>query len=120
MPPKILFMAAILGVLKTGSTYVPLDVNDPVSRTRDMIHNIHPQQVITLSDMEDRLTPDPAVPVMVLEEDVHTQDEPPLDSHGENTPGGPGRVTLPLRPISSIPPVPPAFPRVFPLPTRAL
>lgn len=65
MPPGIEFMIAALGILKTGSAYVPLDINDPAERTRTMIHRIRPKRVITLPELVDRLSPELEIPVKI-------------------------------------------------------
>ncbi|MCF8113218.1 MAG: amino acid adenylation domain-containing protein [Desulfotignum sp.] len=65
MSAGIGFITAALGILKTGATYVPLDVNDPAARTLEMIRRIKPAQVITHQNLAGRLSVDPAVPVMV-------------------------------------------------------
>ena len=66
MPPGIEFIIAVLGILKTGSAYIPLDINDPAERIRHMLHSIDPVQLITLPEQVDRLSPELAVPVKLL------------------------------------------------------
>jgi len=97
MPPGIDFMIAVLGILKTGAAYVPLDINDPAERIRHMLHRIDPAQVITLPERVDRLSPELAVPVKLL----RTGQDPLPEALPEHCTGpahGPNGVSEPGHP----------------------
>jgi len=97
MPPGIEFMIAILGILKTGAAYIPLDINDPAERIRHMLHRIDPVQVITLPERVDRLSPELAVPVKLL----RTWQDPLPEALPEHCAGpahGPNGVSEPGHP----------------------
>ncbi|WP_245730264.1 non-ribosomal peptide synthetase/MFS transporter [Micromonospora pallida] len=57
---------ALLGVLRAGGAYLPLDPEQPPNRLAAMLADARPVVVLTSSDLRDRLTPtDPAVPVPI-------------------------------------------------------
>jgi amino acid adenylation domain-containing protein len=67
LPSGIDFINAILGVLKAGFAYAPVDINDPPSRTRDLIKNLAPDLIITTPSLEPKLEL-PQVPLLILDE----------------------------------------------------
>ncbi|GLY26426.1 non-ribosomal peptide synthetase/MFS transporter [Micromonospora sp. NBRC 101691] len=55
---------ALLGVLRAGGAYLPLDPEQPPNRLAAMLADARPTVVLTSADLRDRLTPtDPAIPV---------------------------------------------------------
>ena len=47
LQPGIEAMVAMLGILKAGHAYLPLDMNDPPSRTMEILENATPSLMIT-------------------------------------------------------------------------
>jgi non-ribosomal peptide synthetase component F len=72
-------IAAILGTLKAGSSYVPLDPNAPAERLRIILADTRPLLVFTQRSLRDRL-PD-------VELAVHCMDEPAREWCAERRPG---------------------------------
>ena len=76
MPPGIEAMVTMLGILKAGHAYLPLDMNDPPSRTGEILVDAAPTLLITSKshglDMEAHFKPD-----VLFVEDVLTS--PPGD-----------------------------------------
>ncbi|MBU0972680.1 MAG: amino acid adenylation domain-containing protein [Proteobacteria bacterium] len=68
LPPGIPFIGAILGILKSGSSYVPVDINDPFARTRDMAEALAPDLIITSSRLRPKLGSIQKVRFLVLDE----------------------------------------------------
>ncbi|WDZ83591.1 non-ribosomal peptide synthetase/MFS transporter [Micromonospora cathayae] len=57
---------ALLGVLRAGGAYLPLDPEQPPNRLATMLADARPAVVLTSSDLRDRLTPtDPTIVVPV-------------------------------------------------------
>ena len=126
MPPGIGFMIAAMGILKTGAAYVPLDINDPAKRTRKMIHQINPAQVITLPDLVHRLSPELRIPVKILK----TEQYIPENDSAAHGPGIPCRNKEKSDSGPSCDPTSPAYiihtsgstgtPKGIPIPHQAL
>ncbi len=97
MPPGIGFVIAALGILKTGAAYVPLDIHDPAERTRNMVHQIRPAQVITLPEQVDRLSPELEIPVKILKtgQVTHPEGSP---AHGTGSIHKKGAISPLVRP----------------------
>ncbi|WBB80560.1 amino acid adenylation domain-containing protein [Micromonospora sp. WMMD882] len=56
----------LLGVLRAGAAYLPLDPEQPPNRLATMLADARPAVVLTSADLRDRLTPtDPTVPTPV-------------------------------------------------------
>jgi amino acid adenylation domain-containing protein/non-ribosomal peptide synthase protein (TIGR01720 family) len=53
--PSLELVSSLLGVLKAGAMYLPLDPNYPAERLGHMLADAHPACVITSSDVEGRL-----------------------------------------------------------------
>lgn len=68
LPSGIDFISAIIGVLKAGFAYAPVDINDPPSRTRTLIKNLAPDLIITTPSLEPRLELPHKVPLLILDE----------------------------------------------------
>ncbi|WP_245191846.1 non-ribosomal peptide synthetase [Amycolatopsis azurea] len=62
-------VTAILGVLKTGAAYVPLDPEHPADRLAGMVADARPGAVVTTAEFAGRV-PDTTIPVLVLDETV--------------------------------------------------
>jgi non-ribosomal peptide synthetase component F len=60
-------IAAILGTLKAGSAYVPLDPNAPAERLRMILADTLPRMLVTQRSLRDRL-PDPATAVLCIDD----------------------------------------------------
>lgn len=75
MPPETPFIAAMIGVLKSGAIYMPLDINDPAPRTAAILQNSRPELIITLAEFEASL-PD-QVPRILLDAQGRVMEEAP-------------------------------------------
>ncbi|XTZ14375.1 amino acid adenylation domain-containing protein [Micromonospora echinospora] len=85
---------ALLGVLRAGGAYLPLDPEQPPNRLAAMLADARPTVVLTSDDLRDRLAPtDPAIPVPAapacldeIAEEVAGCPEtaPEVDVHGAN------------------------------------
>ena len=62
MPPCLEMFALILGILKTGAAYVPLDPNYPLERIQYMLSDSGAKMLITTQEMLNSLTQAPPVP----------------------------------------------------------
>ncbi len=64
-------MVAVLGILKAGGVYVPLDPNYPAERLAYMMKDANPQAVITLESLAERL---PGAPqrIVLLDRDAQS------------------------------------------------
>ncbi|MEU3947666.1 amino acid adenylation domain-containing protein [Streptomyces sp. NPDC029526] len=60
--------AALLGVLKTGAAYVPVDADNPPERTAAQFADAHCAAVVTTSDLAARY-PDSTPPALLLDDD---------------------------------------------------
>lgn len=49
------FLTSILGILKTGGAYLPLDPNSPVERLKNIIGQTRPQVILTTSEFQEIL-----------------------------------------------------------------
>ena len=65
LPRSLELVVAILGVLKSGAAYLPLDFDYPRDRLVFMIENASPIRVITSGEIEARLPPGP--PAIILD-----------------------------------------------------
>lgn len=52
MPSSIEAIVSMLGILKAGHAYLPLDIKDPLSRTGEILDNANPNIIITSSSHE--------------------------------------------------------------------
>jgi len=71
LPPGIPFICAMLGILKAGSAYVPVDINDPPARIRSIIKtsaNDAPGRIMTVASLAPRLERRDECTVLVLDE----------------------------------------------------
>lgn len=59
-------IAAILGTLKSGSPYVPLDPNSPVERVQMILADTRPCLIVTQEALQNRL-PDADVTVLCID-----------------------------------------------------
>ncbi|MFD7665829.1 amino acid adenylation domain-containing protein [Streptomyces sp. NPDC059788] len=68
VPRSLQLMTALLGVLKAGAAYVPVDADYPADRIRYVLQDAAPSLVLTLSDTGSRGAADAAgVPELVLD-----------------------------------------------------
>lgn len=95
LPTGIAFIKAVLGVMKAGGIHVPLDINDPVPRTRELIANLTPALVITRRSETRRF--DPALELPVFFTDDPQKDDP---MEGEPVSAGPEFHPLPAPPTT--------------------
>ncbi|WP_171169269.1 non-ribosomal peptide synthetase [Streptomyces sp. I05A-00742] len=84
VPRSAELMTALLGVLKAGAAYLPLDLDHPAERLADMVADAAPVCVVTVASERDRL-PDlpgvpvvPVVPVVLADETAPVADGTPL------------------------------------------
>ena len=54
LPSSIEAIISMLGILKAGHAYLPMDINDPLSRTKTIIQQSQPNIIITSSVHKDR------------------------------------------------------------------
>ena len=66
-------IAAILGTLKAGSAYVPLDPNAPAERLRMILADTRPRMLVTQRSLRDRL-PDLEAAVLCIDDPVGDPD----------------------------------------------
>ncbi|MEV0232689.1 amino acid adenylation domain-containing protein [Nonomuraea sp. NPDC050786] len=66
LPRSVDLIVALLGVVKAGAAYLPIDVEYPVERVRFMMEDARPSYVVTRRDTVDRLPAD--VPLLVLDD----------------------------------------------------
>jgi amino acid adenylation domain-containing protein len=73
-------IAAILGTLKAGSAYVPLDPNAPDERLRMILADTRPRVLVTQRSIRDRLTDHPDVEVICIDDADDADASRPPDS----------------------------------------
>jgi amino acid adenylation domain-containing protein len=61
-------VVALLGVLKVGAAFVPVDIGYPVARLRYVLSDAAPLAIVTVADVRDRLG-DTDVPCVLLDDD---------------------------------------------------
>jgi amino acid adenylation domain-containing protein len=82
-------IAAILGVMKAGGAYLPLDPSYPTQRLALMLDDVRPPAVLIQADLRDRLPHDYRGKALCVDSDAE-----------DNAEGGPdGPPTLPRRPL---------------------
>src|SRR5581483_7066697 len=89
---------AILGVVKAGAAYLPVDPDYPPARTEFMLRDAHPTLLITHSHTQQRIPSDGAIPQLVIDHpDTVTQ----LAGHLDTDPTDTERATalLPSHPV---------------------
>ncbi|OLF04224.1 hypothetical protein BLA60_41795, partial [Actinophytocola xinjiangensis] len=65
VPQSIDLIAALMGILKTGAAYLPIDVGFPADRIRFMIEDAGAMAVLTTTDAESALPDEPAHRVLL-------------------------------------------------------
>ena len=100
LPPGIDFISAILGVLKAGFAYAPVDINDPPSRTRNLINNLAPDLIITTPSLAPKLELPHKVPLLILDETQGAIFQSPPDHNRPSPPEG--QVQTPLNSLAYI------------------
>jgi len=74
-------IVALLGILKTGAGYVPLDHEHPAERLATILRDCRPAAVLTRKGLRDRL-PDGDAPVVEVDDNaVPVPGPPPLRAH---------------------------------------
>ncbi|WP_344319009.1 amino acid adenylation domain-containing protein, partial [Actinocatenispora thailandica] len=81
VPRSVELVVAILGVLKTGAAYVPLDPDHPADRIRFVLDDTRPAAVVTVAELADHL---PAAPDRIVLDAADTAAE--LAAHGGHDP----------------------------------
>ncbi|WP_456424977.1 non-ribosomal peptide synthetase [Rhodocaloribacter sp.] len=71
-------VAALLGVMKAGAAYLPLDPGYPAERLRFMVEDARPTALVTRASLEAALPPHD-VPVLRLDADADLADAPAAD-----------------------------------------
>ncbi|MFA7759045.1 amino acid adenylation domain-containing protein [Streptomyces sp. NRRL B-2790] len=94
LPRSIELVVAMLGVVKAGAAYLPIDADYPVERVRFMIEDAKPSYVLTLQGTTARLPAD--APLLVLDDPV-TQKRLTADPAWDHDPADTDRTT-PLNP----------------------
>ncbi|MER6560826.1 amino acid adenylation domain-containing protein, partial [Streptomyces sp. NPDC001027] len=79
VPRSTELVTALLGVLRSGAAYLPLDLDYPTDRVAHMLADSGATTVITLSAVADRL-PEASRAGLLLLDDRHDPDVPPDDS----------------------------------------
>lgn len=70
LPRSPVMVASMLGVLKTGAAYLPLDPEFPADRISYMLEDAKPSCIITTEDIAASLPDDLAIPEIVLDQAV--------------------------------------------------
>ncbi|MEQ0559642.1 amino acid adenylation domain-containing protein [Amycolatopsis sp. NEAU-NG30] len=94
LPRSADLIVALLGVLKSGAAYLPIDVEYPLDRIRFMVSDARPAYVVTRLDTVDRLPAD--APLLVLDDPalaLSARDHDPADADR----------TAPLDPAPALP-----------------
>ncbi|MBC2876624.1 MULTISPECIES: non-ribosomal peptide synthetase [Streptomyces] len=68
VPRSAELMVALLGVLKSGAAYLPLDLDHPAERLTDMVADAAPVAVVTVGAVRDRLPRLDGTPVVLTDE----------------------------------------------------
>ncbi|MBH1937166.1 amino acid adenylation domain-containing protein, partial [Streptomyces sp. AV19] len=68
VPRSAELMVALLGVLKSGAAYLPLDLDHPAERLSGMVEDAVPVAVVTVAGERDRLSLPGDVPVVLADE----------------------------------------------------
>ncbi|EME99889.1 non-ribosomal peptide synthetase [Streptomyces mobaraensis NBRC 13819 = DSM 40847] len=68
VPRSAELMVALLGVLKSGAAYLPLDLDHPADRLTDMVADAAPVAVVTVGAVRDRLPRLDGTPVVLADE----------------------------------------------------
>ena len=55
LEPGMDAISAILGIMKAGAAYVPIDMQQPPERIKRLLGNIHPEVIITSEDIKDKI-----------------------------------------------------------------
>jgi amino acid adenylation domain-containing protein/non-ribosomal peptide synthase protein (TIGR01720 family) len=79
VPRSAELMVALLGVLKSGAAYLPVDLDYPADRVAHMLADSGATTVITLGTTADRLPPTPDTTVLLLDDEA----EPSAESSAE-------------------------------------
>jgi amino acid adenylation domain-containing protein len=84
-----LMLIALLGVLKTGAAYLPLDVQAPARRLRFILEDAQVSAVITQNQFRGSLPEESEVPIWCLDTEVFpvngdSPENPPAVAHPEN------------------------------------
>ena len=74
VPRSALMVAAVVAVVKTGAAYVPVDPAYPAERITFMLADAQPVCVLTTAAVAGVLPPDPAVTVVVVDDEALTED----------------------------------------------
>jgi len=72
LPRSDLLVTAIIAILKTGGTYMPLDPDLPADRIATMIDDAGPTVILAKADLTDGLPEQIAVPRLLLDRDTST------------------------------------------------
>ncbi|WP_328872925.1 amino acid adenylation domain-containing protein [Streptomyces sp. NBC_00287] len=94
LPRSVELIVAMLGVVKAGAAYLPIDADYPVERVRFMIEDAKPSYVVTLQGIAERLPAD--APLLVLD-DPATSRRLTADPASDHDPTDADRTT-PLTP----------------------
>ena len=86
------WVTAMLGVLKAGGAYAPIDTSWPAARVRQVLGDLRPASIVTTRSGGVELPPDG--PPVVFLEDVDLRVEPDLDRPCAEVPGGAAAYVL--------------------------
>ena len=92
-----MLIVAILGTLKAGAAYLPLDPEHPPERLRRMLGNAAPRRVLTTAALRARLPEDAAV--MVLDDAATAAHVAGMAAHTRATPTRAGPCARTTRPM---------------------
>jgi amino acid adenylation domain-containing protein len=62
-------VVALLGILKAGAAYLPLDPSHPAGRLQTILHHARPSVLITQSSLRDSFAVDTTLPVLSMDSD---------------------------------------------------
>ncbi|MGW5637254.1 amino acid adenylation domain-containing protein, partial [Streptomyces sp. NPDC003832] len=81
VPRSAELMVALLGVLKSGAAYLPVDLDYPADRVAHMLADSRATTVVTLSTTADRLPAEAADTILLLDHDEDLRED--LHAHGD-------------------------------------
>ncbi|MGW4806846.1 amino acid adenylation domain-containing protein [Kitasatospora sp. NPDC004272] len=89
VPRSTALMVALLGVLRAGAAYLPLDTDHPAERLAGMIEDADPVRVLTVGAVLDRLPERAAARVLLLDGPRADRTRADRAAHAEPVPAGP-------------------------------
>jgi amino acid adenylation domain-containing protein len=76
IPQSPLLYITLLGILKAGGAFCPLNIDAPPERVKFILKDVEAKVVLVSEEMSSRIPQDAGVPILVLDQDEHKQDQP--------------------------------------------